>query len=94
MLRTQKVFVPIGVTVEEEIRRLLQSVAFAIRATINTVTKHSSAELVYGRDMIIHQKTIVDWNLIREKKRNQQIKDNERENKKDPISNGRLETNV
>lgn len=82
MLRTQKIVVPVDVTVDEEIRRLLQSVAFAIRATSSTITKHSSAELVYGRDMIMHQQSIVDWNQVRERKRDQQVKDNVRENKK------------
>ena len=32
--------------------------------------------------MIVHQSAIVDWDLIRSKKRNQQIKDHNRENRK------------
>ena len=38
--------------------------------------------MIFGRDMIVHQRSLVDWNLLREKKRNQQAKDNLRENKK------------
>ena len=56
--------------------------AYAIRATTGTVTKHSPAEVIFGRDMLIHQARMVDWNLIRERKRKQQIKDHERENRK------------
>ena len=32
--------------------------------------------------MLIHQLSIIDWNLLRNNKRKQQIKDNERENLK------------
>ena len=74
--------VPYDSTIKDEIRRLLQSVAYALRATVNTITKYSSAELIFGRDMLVHQASIVDWNLVRERKRNQQIKDNVRENNK------------
>ena len=82
MIRTQKIVVPYDSTVKDEIRRLLQSVAYALRATTGTITKHSAAEVIFGRDMLIHQSRIVDWNLIRERKRKQQIKDHERENRK------------
>ena len=66
MLQTQKIVVPVDITVGEKVCRLLQSVAFAIRATSSTITKYSLAELAHRRDMMIHQQSIVDWNLVRE----------------------------
>ena len=82
MLRTQELVVPHDSTVMAEVRRLLQSVAYALRATTNTVTKYSSGQLIFGRDMLIHQSDIVDWDTVRSRKRAQQIRDNERENSK------------
>ena len=55
MLRNQELVVPHTTTVKEEIRRLLQSVAYSIRATSSTVTKLSATEMIFGRDMIVHQ---------------------------------------
>ena len=81
-MQTQKIVVPVNIKVGEEVCRLLQCVAFAIRETSSTITKYSLAELVYGRDMVIHQQSIVDWNSVREQKRDQQVKDNIRQNKK------------
>ena len=37
--------------------------------------------MIYGRDMVTHQTTISNWDLICKKKRIVQIKNNERENK-------------
>ena len=44
-------------------------------------TKYSPSHLIFNRDMIIHQKEIADWEILRERKVIQQTKDNERENK-------------
>ena len=74
-------YVPYDTTIKDEIRRLLQSVAYALRATVNTITKYSAGQIIFGRDMIIHQVALIDWNLIRERKRAQQIKDNNNENR-------------
>ena len=76
MIRTQELIVPHDSTVQHEIRLLLQSEAYALRATTSTVTKYSAAEVIFGRNMIIHQAAIVDSNLLRERKRSQQVKDN------------------
>ena len=46
MLHTQEIKIYEGVTIEEEVRRLLQSVAFAIRTANSLVTKHSPAQSV------------------------------------------------
>ena len=81
MLRTQEIKVEKGSTSEMEIRRVLQCCAFAIRATTNLTTKYSPSHLIFSRDMIMHQKEVADWELLRERKVVQQTKDNERENK-------------
>ena len=36
--------------------------------------------MIFGRDMIIHQRELVNWVDIHDRKRTQQIKDNKREN--------------
>ena len=82
MLRTQKLVVPCTTTIKDKIRRLSQSVAYAIQATSSTATKNSATDMIFGRDLIIHQWSLVDWNLLRKKKRNQQAKDNMHENNK------------
>ena len=83
LLRTQgdETLIPEKSTAQKEVRKLLSSVAFALRATCSTVTKYSPSELVFNRDMIIHQKELVNWNLVYDRKRRRQILDNERENK-------------
>ena len=60
MLRTQELVVPHTTTVEDEVRKLLQIIAYALHATTNTVTKQAAADQVFGRDIIVHQKSLVD----------------------------------
>ena len=60
VLRTQEIVVQRDVMVEEEIRRLLKSVAYALRAMVNTMAKYPSTQLIFGRYMIIHQSQIID----------------------------------
>ena len=81
MLRTLDIIVPMKCTVDQEVRRVLQSVAFDLRATISTITKYSPGQLVFGWDMVIDQLAVVDWSLLRERKGIQQARDNERENR-------------
>ena len=76
MLRTQELVISPNTTVKDDIWRLLKTISLAIRATSITVTKHSEADVIFGRDIIVHQASLVDWNILRERKRNQQIKDN------------------
>ena len=66
---------------EQEVNNILQSIAWAIRTTVNTTTNYSPGQLAFNRDMIIHEPTVADWQLIRAKQRVQQLKDNARENK-------------
>ena len=47
----------------EVMDQLLQSVAWAIRATVSTVTKFSPGQLAFGHDMIMQTKVIVDWDF-------------------------------
>ena len=76
MLRTQELVISPNTTVKDDIWRLLKTISLAIRATSITVTKNSEADVIFGRDIIVHQASLVDWNILRERKRNQQIKDN------------------
>ena len=57
LLRTEEqVYVPKKYPVSRELRKLTQRVAFAIRATVNTISKYSPGQLVFQRDMIVHQR--------------------------------------
>ena len=52
--------VPAGSTIGREIRKLTQRVAFALRSTISSLTTYAPRHLVFVRDMIIHQKELID----------------------------------
>ena len=45
------------------------------------ITKYSPGQLVFNRDMIIHKTVLADCDLIYAKRREQQVRDNNRENK-------------
>ena len=81
MLRTQSIKIYEGTTIEEEIRRLLQSVAFAVRTATTLITKYSPGQLIFGRDMIVHCAELVNWDQLWERKAKQHLKENLRENK-------------
>ena len=78
MLRTQEFS---GHDWFEVMDQLLQSVAWAIRATVSTVTKFSPGQLAFGHDMIMQTKVIVDWEFLKDKRRKSSRIANERENK-------------
>ena len=65
----------------EVIDHLSQSVAWAIRATVITVTRFSPGQLAFGHDMIMQTKVIVDWEHLKNKRRKSSRIANERENK-------------
>mmetsp|Transcript_8558 Transcript_8558/g.12210 ORF Transcript_8558/g.12210 Transcript_8558/m.12210 type:complete len:242 (-) Transcript_8558:219-944(-) len=67
--------------VHEKLRRVMQSMAFAIRTTIHSTSGYSPAEMIFNRDMIIHTKSIVDWDMVRKRYRDGQIRNNDRENR-------------
>jgi hypothetical protein len=81
MLRTNKLHVTEHSTAKKEINRILQAAAWAMRASVQMITKYSPGQIVFQRDMIIHKKTIANWELIHARRRAQQVRDNERENK-------------
>ena len=82
LLRTQgEIYVPANSTIGREIRKLTQRVAFALRSTVSSLTTYSPGQLIFQRDMIIHQKELIDWTKINDRRRVQQIKDNTRENR-------------
>lgn len=56
--------------------------AYALRGTKGTGIKYSPAEILFGREVLIHQSSIIDWNLLQNNKWKQQMKANERENSK------------
>ena len=66
---------------------MLQSVAFAIRTGVSSVTKYAPGHLVYGRDIIIHEKELVKWHNLWERKIEQSFIENVCENKKRSIYN-------
>ena len=65
MLRTQDLVIPPEVTVKDEIRRLMQSVAYALRSTVSTVSKYAPGHIIYERDMIVHQETLVRFGNVK-----------------------------
>jgi Integrase core domain. len=44
--------------------KLLASIAWAIRSSYHRMLKATPAQLVFGRDMIFNNKTIVNWDLV------------------------------
>ena len=81
MIRTIKIEVPLNKLVKDEVLRVLQSVAFAIRATKSLVTKFTPGQMINGRDMITYQVSLSNWDLVREQRQISQIKNNKRENR-------------
>jgi len=61
---------------------MLQSVAFAIRTAVNSVTKYAPSHMVYGRDMIMHEKELINWHDLWKKRTEQAFRENIRENKR------------
>ena len=54
ILRTQNLEIEEGVNKENEVRQMIQSVAFAIRNAVRSVPKFVKRQMVYGRVMIMH----------------------------------------
>jgi len=67
--------------VHKKLRRVMQSMAFAIRTTIHSMSGYSPVEMIFNRDMIVHTKSIVDWDMVRKRYRDDQIRNNDRENR-------------
>ena len=60
----------------------LQAACFAIRSTYHTTLGATPAQLVFGRDMILPKKFKADWAAIQERRQQQILRDNTRENSK------------
>ena len=82
MLRTQNIEIEEASNKENEVRRMLQSVAFAIRTAVSSVTKFASSHMVHGRDMIMHEKELINWHELWKRRTEQSFRENIRENKK------------
>jgi len=65
-----------------EVDVALQSVAWALRSTVNSVTKYAPVNLAFGRDMVLNEEVRINWTAIKNHRESQAIKDNTRENKK------------
>ena len=61
---------------------ILTAIAFAVRATIHTITKVTPIQLVYGRDAMLNIPFTANWKFIEERKRLLINKNNKRENSK------------
>jgi len=59
---------------------LVANAAFALRATIHSTLNASPAQLVFGRDMIIHTNDTANWHILRQRQQNRMLRDNERTN--------------
>ena len=60
---------------------ILANVAFALRATVHTTLNASPAQLIFGRDMIMHSEFVANWKNIQDRNRARILRDNKRENK-------------
>ena len=80
MLRNEDFVMDPGLVWRDEFDNILQSVAWAIRTTVNTSTKHSPRQLAVGRDIILPLKMQCDWNRIVTQRRTQAVSDNRKEN--------------
>ncbi len=65
----------------EEMQRSLDSVAWAIRTTVNPTIKYSPGHLVFNQDMIFCKAVQVDWQLVHQERRCITTTTNVRENK-------------
>eukprot|EP00559_Dactyliosolen_fragilissimus_P000621 CAMPEP_0184864654 /NCGR_PEP_ID=MMETSP0580-20130426/15767_1 /TAXON_ID=1118495 /ORGANISM="Dactyliosolen fragilissimus" /LENGTH=192 /DNA_ID=CAMNT_0027363543 /DNA_START=100 /DNA_END=678 /DNA_ORIENTATION=- len=68
-------------TVHKGVRRVLQSLAFAVRTTVHSTSGYSPAELVFNWDMIMDCKAVVEWDVVRNRYREEQKRNYNRENK-------------
>ena len=61
-------------------RSILSSIAWAVRASYNSATDATPAQLVFGRDMLINIKALVNWKELTKRKQKSIDKANLREN--------------
>ena len=61
---------------------MLASIAWAIRASFNTSTQATPAQLVFGRDMIFNLKSLINWRTMNLERQRKADVANKRENSK------------
>ena len=66
---------------QQQLHATLQSIAWAIRSTISTITDYSPAQLVFNKDMIMQMHINIDWEKLKRKRIIATKKNNLRENK-------------
>ena len=65
----------------EELDLALQAIAWAFRTNIPSTLDYSPGTMAFQHDMIMQTKVYVDWELIKRRKKENMIKNNEKENK-------------
>jgi hypothetical protein len=58
----------------------LASAAYATRRTFHTTLKATPGQLVFGRDMVLHIKSMADWGAIEQQRHKEMGRNNRREN--------------
>lgn len=61
---------------------ILQSIGWAVRNSYHSTLEATPAQLVFGRDMVMHNEYVPDWEQISKRKQDQVDRDNLRENSK------------
>ena len=59
---------------------ILSSVGWAIQESYHSTLQATPTQLVFGRDLLLYLKKVINWEVITENKRKQIASDNEREN--------------
>jgi hypothetical protein len=59
---------------------ILANAAFALRATAPSTLNASPAQMVFGRNMILHTTNTAPWHILRQRQQRRMILDNERAN--------------
>ena len=65
----------------KDVNQLIQACAWAIRTATPSNIPYSPGQLVFGNDMVFRQKTLVDWQQLKQLRRQQAIANNKKENK-------------
>jgi transposase InsO family protein len=66
----------------DDVDTLIQSCAYALRATAPSNGIYSPAQLTFGCDMIFRQKVIIDWERLKATRDKQALQNNAKENRK------------
>ena len=64
-----------------QLEKLCAAMTWALRATASTVHGYTSGQLVFNKDMIIHDKIVCDWEYIYKQRMQQAKMVNDRENR-------------